>query len=129
MSSRQPHDRPAAPWPRVLAFAGVLLVMLLGAAAQSPALHERLHHVAGIPDCHGKPHADDNHHADADARADTHACAVTLFAQGLPGLVWQAAVAPPQAAPAARHAIPCERLLPSASRHVRPPSRAPPATC
>ena len=125
MSSRQPTDRPAAPWLRVLALAGVLLVMLLGAAAQNPALHERLHHLAATPDCHGKSHADDNHHGGTDA----HECAVTLFAQGLPGIVSQAAVAPPQAAPAIPHAIARDQILPSASRHVRPPSRAPPAIC
>lgn len=53
------------PLRRLLACAGVLLVLLLGTASVSPTLHELLH-------------ADADEHVDFD-----HRCAVVLFASGV----------------------------------------------
>lgn len=118
----------AAPWARVLAVACVLLVVLLGAAAQNPWLHDGLHHLTQEAAC------DDAYQHDADSPAatekpDAHDCAVTLFAQGLLHVAAQAAVTLPADQLKILPVVPRDRLQPDSTRHLLPWSQAPPASC
>jgi len=77
--------RPLQP---VLAALLAACVLLLGSAAQTPSLHAGLcayphaehDHLEATPHAHG--HADDNASTPANAPADNHVCAITLFAAG-----------------------------------------------
>ncbi len=124
MSLRRPTDRlAAAPWARVFAVVCALLVMLLGAAAHSPALHDGLHHLTTAAACDNTPHSHDDSSATTEG-TDAHDCAVTLFAQGL-----LHAVALPVARPEVCPAFASDRPLPDSTSHLLPWSQAPPASC
>lgn len=72
----------------VLAALLAACVLLLGLAVQTPSLHEELcayphvkhDHAEATPHAHS--HADDNASTPANAPADNHVCAITLFAAG-----------------------------------------------
>lgn len=94
---------------RCLAAMGVAVLLLLLAAAVSPALHQHLHHG----------------HATQPATSE-HSCAVVLFASGLTAAVatlWLAAV-PVIWRALAR--VPAAVVLPPAPRYLRRPERGPP---
>lgn len=99
-----------SPFRRLIAAMGVALMLLLSAAAASPALHRHLHD--GEP---GTP---------SETAGDT--CAVVLFASGIALSVAALASPAPRGAwqDVARH--PTAEILLVAPRYLRQPERGPP---
>jgi hypothetical protein len=128
MTSTRRFPRPAAPWLRVLAVVCAGMVLLVAAAATSPALHAWLH---GETSASEADHVCANAHAHSSApdEADTdhaHACAITLFSHGVTSASILIATldrlsAAPDAAPSS-----CERVTLPEPSHLRPQPQAPP---
>ena len=91
----------------MLAAGGIALILLLGAAAVSPGLHDRLH--------------DGTH-----AGETNHTCVVVLFASGVTSAVATIAVAAPAIAWRDRIVLPAAKLFLSPPRYLRQPERGPP---
>lgn len=101
---------------RLLAAAGVLLVLALSVFAASPTAHEWLHESG---------HAADHDHGHAEPSED--GCAVVLFASGVSLPAAPAALTPPLTIEGGVSPVTAAEVYLIAPRYLRHPERGPPA--
>ncbi len=117
------HHRASRAWPTCLAAFCAALVLLLSLATVSPELHARLHDSCERD--HGHSH-DHSHDHDTPANDSDHACAVTLFAQGLSLVTPLPALSEPAPSATLAPAHSRDELLLPRPRAFTPPAQAPP---
>lgn len=105
---------------RVLALGCAGLVLALTVFAASPAAHEWLHVDAKHSNC---GHA----HKSTPVTAETHDCAVVLFASGVSLPVGPVAVIPPLEAVQSVSPVTAAEVFLVSPRYLRRPERGPPA--
>lgn len=135
MISTRRLRRPATPWLRVLAVVCAGMILLLSAAAASPALHAWLHSETPVPAAalaceHAHTQAgaqDDSSDSDhAREREHAHECAITLFSHGVTLASLLVATLDHLSAASDTAPAPHDRVTPPGPRHLRPQPQAPP---
>ena len=106
---------------RLLAAGCAALVFALTIFAASPVAHEWLHVPAKHSGC------SDHAHKTAPVAAETHDCAVVLFASGVSLPVSPVAIAPPEAVVQPASPVTAAEIDLVSPRYLRQPERGPPA--